>query len=480
MEPINVLLGKCKNICDSYESRIPGAPRGELFLQFCDDTMRMGFLVAASDGYVDAREIDMISYTFGVKMDYFILTKSYGLDYMSEDSFLKKLPLSVKAVAEMEKRDNPMVGNILENTRVLYETMKVFGDLMLNCIGARLTFCVMLQNYYNNNLLNYIFRMEEMDGFAISQASEVMSYNQILTNLRRGSAPPPEPEPEQEHERRDGTLKLKMPVKKPDPDNLNPAGVNPMGMNSAGANPMGMNQVGQTPMGMNQPGYNHMGSGQKVPDTYGPNSIQASQVNGVNQTQEGASRAETEQHITSIRGEMSLATDRSSRGSTTSISAPIDMDTINSILAEVDSLTGLGNVKKEIHDMVNMMLINEMRRRKGLKSPVVSRHLVFTGNPGTGKTTIARIIGKIYKTLGILEKGHMIETDRTGMVAGYMGQTAEKVTEIVKQAMGGILFIDEAYSLVSENEGDYGQEAINTLLKLMEDNRDNLVVIVAG
>jgi SpoVK/Ycf46/Vps4 family AAA+-type ATPase len=130
--------------------------------------------------------------------------------------------------------------------------------------------------------------------------------------------------------------------------------------------------------------------------------------------------------------------------------------------------------------MVNMMLINEMRRRKGLKSPVVSRHLVFTGNRGTGKTTIARAIGKIYKTLGILEKGHMIETDRTGMVAGYMGQTAEKVSEVVKQAMGGILFIDEAYSLVSENEGDFGQEAINTLLKLMEDNRDNLIVIVAG
>jgi SpoVK/Ycf46/Vps4 family AAA+-type ATPase len=143
-------------------------------------------------------------------------------------------------------------------------------------------------------------------------------------------------------------------------------------------------------------------------------------------------------------------------------------------------MVGPGNVKKEIHDMVNMMLINEMRRRKGLKNPVVSRHLVFTGNPGTGKTTIARAIGKIYKTLGILEKGHMIETDRAGMVAGYMGQTAEKVTDVVKQAMGGILFIDEAYSLVTESEGDFGQEAINTLLKLMEDNRDNLVVIVAG
>ena len=158
----------------------------------------------------------------------------------------------------------------------------------------------------------------------------------------------------------------------------------------------------------------------------------------------------------------------------------IDMDEIKSILAEVDSLIGLGNVKKEIHDMVNIMLINEMRRRKGLKSPVMSRHLVFTGNPGTGKTTIARAIGKIYKTLGILEKGHMIETDRSGMVAGYVGQTAEKVNEIVNQAMGGILFIDEAYSLVSESEGDFGQEAINTLLKQMEDHRDSLIVIVAG
>ena len=178
---------------------------------------------------------------------------------------------------------------------------------------------------------------------------------------------------------------------------------------------------------------------------------------------------------------MTLASDRVSKTHTTTISSnAIDMDTIHEILNDVDNLIGLGNVKKEIHDMVNMMLINEMRRRKGLKNPVVSRHLVFTGNPGTGKTTIARAIGKIYKTLGVLEKGHMIETDRAGMVAGYMGQTAEKVTEVVKSAMGGILFIDEAYSLVTDSEGDFGQEAINTLLKLMEDNRDNLVVIVAG
>lgn len=160
----------------------------------------------------------------------------------------------------------------------------------------------------------------------------------------------------------------------------------------------------------------------------------------------------------------------------------IESDTsIASLLEEVDSLIGLENVKHEIHNLVNLLQVQRMREAKGLKHPVMSNHLVFTGNPGTGKTTIARKVAQIFKCLGLLEKGHLVETDRSGMVAGYMGQTTEKVTELIDKAMGGILFIDEAYTLSNNKmEGDFGQEAIDTLLKAMEDHRDNLIVIVAG
>ncbi len=153
---------------------------------------------------------------------------------------------------------------------------------------------------------------------------------------------------------------------------------------------------------------------------------------------------------------------------------------IDELLAEVDEMIGLEGVKKEIHDLVNFIRIKQLRESRGLEVPVMSMHLVFTGNPGTGKTTIARKLGEIYKVLGVLQNGSVYETDRSGMVAGYMGQTAQKVQEVVEKAKGGILFIDEAYTLVSGQEGDFGQEAIDTLLKLMEDHRNELIVIVAG
>ena len=149
---------------------------------------------------------------------------------------------------------------------------------------------------------------------------------------------------------------------------------------------------------------------------------------------------------------------------------------------ELDDLIGLGEVKKEVRSLANFVKLQKQREAKGLKTAKVSYHLVFYGSPGTGKTTVARIIGRIYKDLGVLKKGHTVETDRSGLVAKYLGQTALKTDTVVQHAIHGVLFIDEAYALVPEggNGEDYGQEAISTLLKRMEDYRDSLVVIIAG
>jgi len=161
------------------------------------------------------------------------------------------------------------------------------------------------------------------------------------------------------------------------------------------------------------------------------------------------------------------------------ISEPLEGDPYK----ELDELIGLEDVKEEVRSLANFVKVQKMRQEKGLKTPKMSYHLVFTGSPGTGKTTVARIVARIYKDLGILKRGHTVETDRSGLVAEYMGQTAIKTNALVDSALNGVLFIDEAYALVpdaSYSGGDYGQEAISTLLKRMEDDRDRLVVIIAG
>jgi len=148
---------------------------------------------------------------------------------------------------------------------------------------------------------------------------------------------------------------------------------------------------------------------------------------------------------------------------------------------QLNKLIGLQNVKADVLDTKNYLTVQGIRRQKGLSVPSVSNHMVFCGNPGTGKTTVARIMGQIFQELGALSKGHLVETDRSGLVGGYLGQTAIKTKEVLEKLLGGILFIDEAYTLTSGTQGDgYGQEAIETILKFMEDHRDDLVVIAAG
>ena len=159
---------------------------------------------------------------------------------------------------------------------------------------------------------------------------------------------------------------------------------------------------------------------------------------------------------------------------------PEKTETIEELREELNTYIGLESIKKEVNNLINMVTVYKLRREHELPTPDLSLHMVFSGNPGTGKTMIARLMARIYKTLGILSKGQLIEVDRSGLVAGYVGQTATKTQEVIAKAKGGVLFIDEAYALNSASENDFGQEAIDTILKAMEDNRDDLIVIVAG
>ena len=150
------------------------------------------------------------------------------------------------------------------------------------------------------------------------------------------------------------------------------------------------------------------------------------------------------------------------------------------LMEQLDSLVGLDTVKKEVKNLINLVKVRKLRQENDLPVPPMSFHMVFLGNPGTGKTTVARLISGLYAAIGVLSKGQLIEVDRSGLVAGYVGQTALKTQEVIQSALGGVLFIDEAYSLASGGENDFGREAIETMLKAMEDHRDDLVVIVAG
>jgi len=158
----------------------------------------------------------------------------------------------------------------------------------------------------------------------------------------------------------------------------------------------------------------------------------------------------------------------------------VPRENIEDLKKELDGYIGLTTVKEEVDQLINWIRVEQMRKEHGLPTSDLTLHMVFSGNPGTGKTMIARLMARIFHSLGILSRGQLIEVDRGDLVAGYVGQTAIKTKEVIEKAMGGVLFIDEAYALTNRGENDYGGEAVDTLLKAMEDHRDDLIVIVAG
>jgi len=153
---------------------------------------------------------------------------------------------------------------------------------------------------------------------------------------------------------------------------------------------------------------------------------------------------------------------------------------IEELLAELDALIGLDHVKVEVRRLTSLLRVQQLREEAGLPTVETSRHLVFTGNPGTGKTTVARLLSQIYRSLDVVDKGHLVETDRSDLVAGYVGQTATKTRAVLESALGGTLLIDEAYSLARGGDTDFGREAIDTLVKFMEDHRDDLAIVACG
>ena len=423
------------SICEKYEGNGYLFDKGELQEYFQDDLLRMGYLLATMDGVLCYREKKILCSTFDIIENEELLRKYYWEDVCLKNNFLTKIPKSILYVLSEERKIMKKSMNIfLKDTRILYKALKQFGYGVISSNTIQFPYQMMAFEDMLRNILNLILNAEDMDIYfdEVEIDKTESNFNKVM--LSRG----------------DYTDKSQ-------------------------------NFYARANMRDENAYYNPY-SGDKSFNGY--------------YDLKGSSKSE------SVNINFSIKRDYSMSGSVKEMyenKVPESLRNnpdyhryvdgnmepsanIKALLDDIDSMIGLDGVKKEINSLVNILQVQKIRKERGLKYPVMSNHLVFIGNPGTGKTTVARKIGQIYKCLGLLEKGDLTETDRSGLVAGYMGQTAEKVQEVVEKAMGGILFIDEAYALTSyeNNGGDFGQEAVDTLLKLMEDNRDRLIVIVAG
>lgn len=463
MDPIQQKILECFDILEKYEMY-------DMVSVFRDEFIHAGYLVTLLDGSIDDAELYTLNSMFGTSFTAMELGKMYPDHPSSKDYFLDHVPSTLVKLAELEKKNAFGIQTMLYDTRKIYGALKLGCAMLITCNGQRLRQEIVGVERYLKIMIRYILSVENRLDEDQTQAAEENLKNIATMEKFQGRQYIDNYYKEQERLAKesqgitDSESSMETSATRDDVRSYSNANTNDNGSVSGIASGNFSEQEWGRKVYQPQGNYSADSNGRIAGDTYSDEQ----EDRNLNVDESGK-----------LNGYMRVYTP-SNVDNNVDLSIN-DAEKLDQLMKELDAMIGLEPVKKEVHNLVNLMRMRMIRKAHGLEVPMVSMHLVFTGNPGTGKTIMARKIAEIYKAIGVLKTGVFVETDRAGLVAGYMGQTAELVHQKVDKASGGVLFIDEAYTLSNlGNEADYGQEAIDTLLKLMEDRREDFVVIVAG